>query len=77
MGLPQNTVIELGEHLCSECPHASQSSCFQPQKLRNPGQTIKKCPSMMLAQPNFTLGTVKSLFSGHPQNPDASTGLPD
>ncbi|GFV41883.1 hypothetical protein TNCV_2958991 [Trichonephila clavipes] len=33
MGLPGNIAIELGVQHCPECPHTSQSSCFQSQEL--------------------------------------------
>ncbi|GFX86677.1 hypothetical protein TNCV_1408761 [Trichonephila clavipes] len=37
MDLPRNIAIELGMQHCPECPHTSQSSCFQSQELTDPG----------------------------------------
>ncbi|GFU64570.1 hypothetical protein TNCV_305091 [Trichonephila clavipes] len=45
MGLPRNIAIELGVQHCSECPHTSQSSCFQSQELTDPGQTTRNTPT--------------------------------
>ncbi|GFW50308.1 hypothetical protein TNCV_4697241 [Trichonephila clavipes] len=44
MGLPRNITIELGVQYCPECPHTSQSSCFQSQELTDPGQTTRNTP---------------------------------
>ncbi|GFU53658.1 hypothetical protein TNCV_1470631 [Trichonephila clavipes] len=41
MGLPRNIAIELGVQHCPECPHTSQSSCFQSQELTDSGQTTR------------------------------------
>ncbi|GFW60371.1 hypothetical protein TNCV_3869041 [Trichonephila clavipes] len=44
-GLPRNIAIELGVQHCPECPHPSQSSCFQSQELTDPGQTTRNIPT--------------------------------
>src|SRR5215813_7771591 len=50
IGLPRKIAIELGKQHCSECPHTSQRSCFQPLGLRDPGQTMENNPT----SPNFS-----------------------
>ncbi|GFX89223.1 hypothetical protein TNCV_1339221 [Trichonephila clavipes] len=45
MGLPRNIAIELEVQHCPECPHASQSSCFQSQELTDPGQNKRNTPT--------------------------------
>ncbi|GFT48234.1 hypothetical protein TNCV_4023131 [Trichonephila clavipes] len=80
MGLPRNIAIELGVQHCSECPHTSQSLCFQSQELTDPGQTTRNTPhhyastTKLNSQPN---AVTKETFAGHPPNPDASIRLPD
>ncbi|GFV47120.1 hypothetical protein TNCV_198151 [Trichonephila clavipes] len=41
---PRNIALELGVQHCLECPHTSQSSCFQSQELTDPGQTTRNTP---------------------------------
>ncbi|GFV36386.1 hypothetical protein TNCV_2234331 [Trichonephila clavipes] len=44
MGIPRNIFIKLGVQYCPECPHTSQSSCFQSQELTDTSQTTRKPP---------------------------------
>ncbi|GFS50170.1 hypothetical protein TNCV_2921 [Trichonephila clavipes] len=58
MGLPRNIAIELGVQHCRECPHTSQSSCFQSQELNGPRPNHEKHPhTLMLPPSNLTVGT--------------------
>ncbi|GFY24232.1 hypothetical protein TNCV_1012822 [Trichonephila clavipes] len=82
MGLSQNIAIELGVQHCAECPHASQSSCFQSQELTDPGQTtgtpLHTHHYASTTKLNSRHNAVaKETFAGHSPNPDASIRLPD
>ncbi|GFV92237.1 hypothetical protein TNCV_1896731 [Trichonephila clavipes] len=48
MGLPRNVAIELGVQHYPECPHASQSSCFQSQELTDQTTRNKQPHTIML-----------------------------
>ncbi|GFV12104.1 hypothetical protein TNCV_1795911 [Trichonephila clavipes] len=45
MGLLRNIAKELGVQHCPECPHTSQSSCFQSQELTDSDQTMRNTPT--------------------------------
>ncbi|GFY25314.1 hypothetical protein TNCV_2484341 [Trichonephila clavipes] len=67
MGIPRNIAIELGVQHYPECPHTSQSSCFQPQELTHPGQTTRNTPTpLCFHHPNLTVGTMQSLKKRSP-----------
>ncbi|GFS76423.1 hypothetical protein TNCV_1620571 [Trichonephila clavipes] len=80
IGLSRNIVIELGVQNCPECPHTSQSSCFQSQELTEPGQTTRYTPHLYASTTKLNSrhdAVTKETFAGHPPNPDASIRLPD
>ncbi|GFU11542.1 hypothetical protein TNCV_221811 [Trichonephila clavipes] len=80
MGLPRNIAIELRVQHCPECPHTSQSSCFQSQELTDPGQTTRNTPHHYAFTTKLNSrnnAVTKETSTGHPPNPDASIRLPD
>ncbi|GFS81259.1 hypothetical protein TNCV_1224671 [Trichonephila clavipes] len=80
MGLPRDIAIELGVQHCPECPHISQSSCFQSQEITEPGQTSRNTPHHYASTTKLNSlhnAATKETFAGHPPNPDASIRLPD
>ncbi|GFW46867.1 hypothetical protein TNCV_2982231 [Trichonephila clavipes] len=46
IGFLRNIAIELGVQYCPECPHTSQSSCFQSQELTGPGQATRNVTTL-------------------------------
>ncbi|GFW17917.1 uncharacterized protein TNCV_2230981, partial [Trichonephila clavipes] len=80
MGLPRSTVIQLGVQHYPECPHTSQSSCYQSQDLTDPGQYTRNTPHHYASTTKLNCrqyAVTKETFAGHPPNPDASIRLPD